>query len=229
MAGGGVLLIVDDDAVLRGALVASLQRDQPFTVLEADDVRAGLALWRAHAVDLLLVDHDLPETAGQPVCAFLRAEGVTAPIIVMTAREATARSRSGLAAGADDYLAKPFRLADLLARVRAQLRPAARGDDDGIAIGPFTFRRTAKQLIDSAAGKVITLTAREAAIVEHLYRAAPEAVPRATLLQQVWGYRAAVSTHTLETHVYRLRRKLEADPKTPRLLVTEPGGYRLCP
>ncbi len=135
---------------------------------------------------------------------------------------------SGLNAGANDYIAKPFRANELIARLQAQLRVFDNSEDAVFTIGPYTFRPAAKALIGPEK-KRLRLTSKEVDIIKFLYRHANRVVSRQTLLDEVWGYNAGVTTHTLETHVYRLRQKIEVDPTNCRLLVTAPGGYRLDP
>jgi DNA-binding response OmpR family regulator len=134
----------------------------------------------------------------------------------------------GLDAGANDYVTKPFRFAVLLARIRAQLRSHETSEDAVFRIGPYEFRPAAKALID-ADEKKIRLTEKETSILKYLYRAGEKPVSREELLAEVWGYNAGVTTHTLETHVYRLRQKIEPEPGSAKLLLTEAGGYRLQP
>jgi len=151
------------------------------------------------------------------------------PIVMLTGSDEEADVVRGLDSGANDYVAKPFRLAELLARLRAQLRIFENSEDAVFAIGPYVFRPSAKLLQDPVANRRIRLTEKEAAILKFLYRAGTRPVPRQVLLNEVWGYNAAVTTHTLETHIYRLRQKIEPDPQISRLLLTEGGGYRLDP
>ena len=135
---------------------------------------------------------------------------------------------AGLDAGANDYVAKPFRLGELLARLRAQLRQHEASEDAEFVIGPYLFQPAHKLLLDADTRKKTRLTEKEASILRFLYRAGGKAVSRETLLGEVWGYNAGVNTHTLETHIYRLRQKIERDPATATLLVTAEGGYRLA-
>jgi len=133
----------------------------------------------------------------------------------------------GLDPGANDYIAKPFRIGVLLARLRAHIRKHELRDDAIFTIGPYTFQPGHKLLLNEESNKKVRLTDKEAAILKSLYRTGPRAVGRNVLLDEVWGYNAGVNTHTLETHVYRLRQKIERDPSNAEILVTEPGGYRL--
>jgi DNA-binding response OmpR family regulator len=157
----------------------------------------------------------------------LRRGGSKTPILMLTGQVADADQILGLDAGANDYIAKPFRLNVLLARLRAQLRQHEQSEDAVFAIGPYTFKPAAKQLHNEQSHRKIRLTEKETAILKYLYRAGDRPVGRSTLLNEVWGYNAGVTTHTLETHVYRLRQKIERDPAHAELLLTEPGGYRL--
>jgi DNA-binding response OmpR family regulator len=152
---------------------------------------------------------------------------VKTPIILLTG-EARADSDQvrGLEAGANDYVLKPFKVSVLVARMRAHLRSHEASEDAVFRIGPYDFRPAMKLLVDGAQRK-IRLTEKETNILRYLYRSGEKPVSRDELLREVWGYNAAVTTHTLETHVYRLRQKIEPDAQSPKLLITETGGYRL--
>ncbi|WP_205028088.1 response regulator transcription factor [Oleisolibacter albus] len=226
---GKRVLLVDDDDALRQSLAEQLSLHEEFETVEAASGAAGLEAARAGLFDAMLVDVGLPDMDGRDLCRLLRRDGVKCPIIMLTAAASDADTILGLDSGANDYVAKPFRLGVLLARLRAQLRQFEASDDAVFAIGPYSFQPAAKLLQDEGRGRKIRLTEKETQILKYLYRCGNAVVGRETLLGEVWGYNAGVTTHTLETHVYRLRQKIEADPANARILVTEPGGYRLVP
>ncbi len=231
MAGERPILVVDDDQALREALVEQLQMEGEFTVEQADSIaEAGSRMGEPSArYDALILDVSLPDGDGRDFCAEQRRQGRRMPIIMLTGSDDEADVVRGLDAGANDYVAKPFRIAELLARLRAQMRIFENSEDAVFTIGPYTFRPSAKLLQEVARNRRIRLTEKEAAILKFLYRAGTRPVARQVLLNEVWGYNAAVTTHTLETHIYRLRQKIEPDPTNACLLVTEGGGYRLDP
>jgi DNA-binding response OmpR family regulator len=228
-SGARRLLLVDDDKALRQSLAEQLSLGEQFDCREADSGRAALELAGKERFDAVLLDVGLPDMDGREVCRLLRRAGVSAPIIMLTAADSDSDTVLGLESGANDYVAKPFRMGVLLARLRAQLRQHAQSEDAVFLIGPYTFRPSAKLLVDEAKHKKIRLTEKETAILKYLYRAGARVIGRDTLLGEVWGYNAGVTTHTLETHVYRLRQKIERDPAQAEILITEPGGYRLVP
>ena len=220
------ILIVDDDSDLRQALTEQLALHVEFRVTEAADVASAVASVEATPPDLIIMDVGLPDMDGREAVRVLRSGGFKRPIIMLTARDSDADTVIGLESGANDYVSKPFRFAVLLARIRVQLRQHEASEDAEFQIGPYVFRPATKNLVDSKGGK-LRLTEKEAAILRFLHRAERQAVPRETLLRDVWGYNANVTTHTLETHIYRLRQKIEDDPTDARLLVTDAGGYKL--
>ena len=221
------ILVVDDDDDLRAALRRPLLA-AGYLVAEAPS--AGEATEMATSgrrFDLIILDLALPDGDGRDLCCSLRRAGVSVPIIVLTGLGEEAEVVRGLDSGANDYVVKPFRVSELLARVRAQLRVHDISEDAELTIGRFRFRPGDRLLIEPGGGRV-RLTGKEAAVLKYLFRA-PGAVGRNELLQQVWGYNANATTHTVETHIYRLRQKLEADPNGLRMLLNEDGGYRLYP
>ncbi|WP_293679898.1 response regulator transcription factor [uncultured Phenylobacterium sp.] len=227
MAQRKTLLIVDDDQDLRGAVAEQLQAES-FDVLEAATALDGIRQAREAKPDLILLDVDLPDLDGRDACKRMRADGVTTPVIMLTAADTDDDTVKGLDSGANDYVTKPYKFAVLLARIRVQLRDYEHSEGAIFRLGAYEFRPAAKLLVDEK-GKKIRLTEKETNILKYLYRAGEKAVSREELLAEVWGYNAGVTTHTLETHVYRLRQKIEPDPANARLLLTEQGGYKLAP
>jgi len=227
MAQRKTLLIVDDDADLRGAVAEQLE-SEGFATLEASTAGDGVTAALEQKPDLVLLDVDLPDMDGREACRQMRRNGVVAPIIMLTAAAADEDTVQGLEAGADDYVTKPYKFVVLLARIRAQLRSHEHSEGAVFRLGTYEFRPSAKVLVDSQQRK-IRLTEKETNILKYLYRAGEKPVSREELLAEVWGYNAGVTTHTLETHVYRLRQKIESDPANAKLLLTEAGGYRLAP
>jgi DNA-binding response OmpR family regulator len=220
------ILMVDDDADLREALADQLVGTEEFDVFEAGDGAAGRARAKDEHYDLVILDVGLPDMDGRELCRLMRKDGVKCPIIMLTGHSTDGDTIQGLEAGANDYVSKPFKLPVLLARIRAQLRQHEQSEDAVFAVGPYTFKPAAKMLLDERDRK-IRLTEKETNILKYLYRASDAVVARDELLHEVWGYNAGVTTHTLETHIYRLRQKIEPDPSSAAILVTEPGGYRL--
>jgi DNA-binding response OmpR family regulator len=229
MSAGRTILIVDDDEALRHSLAEQLHLHEEFDVEEAGTGSEAMDIVKDDRFDLLLLDVGLPDMDGRELCRLMRRSGHKMPIIMLTAADGEADTILGLESGANDYVTKPFRLGVLLARVRAQLRQHEQSEDAVFTIGPYTFRPAAKLLVHDETNQKIRLTEKEAAILKFLYRSGAKAVGRDVLLDQVWGYNAGVATHTLETHIYRLRQKIEDDPSQARILITEPGGYRLNP
>ena len=222
------LLVVDDDADLRETLAEQLSLDEDFSVATEETAGGAVARVKAERIDLAVMDIGLPDLDGRVALRRMRDEGFRGPVILLTAQDSEADTVEGLEAGANDYVTKPFKFAVLVARIRAQLRQHAASEDAVFRIGPYTFRPGAKLLVGERGSK-LKLTEKETAILRYLYRADRKVVGREVLLAEVWGYNAQVTTHTLETHIYRLRQKIETNPSAARLLVTEPGGYKLMP
>lgn len=226
---GKRILLVDDDDALRDSLSEQLELHEEFDTIAADNGAAGLEHLKNGHFDLIILDVGLPDMDGRELCRLMRRNGAKCPIIMLTGADSEADTILGLDSGANDYITKPFRLGVLLARIRAQLRQHERSEDAVFALGPYSFRPSAKMLVERESEKKVRLTEKETSILKYLLRAGDKVINRDTLLNEVWGYNSGVTTHTLETHVYRLRQKIEPDPSNAQLLVTEPGGYRLVP
>lgn len=222
MAGRRVL-IIEDDAVLSRSLSEQILAQDDFALVEtAASAGDGAAMAHARRFDALIVSAAM---GGLAFARSLRAEGVTWPLLILGAEAVDDFSGLG---GVCDGLAKPFRMGVLLARLRALIRAFENSDEAVLTIGPYTFQPASKHLVEDDE-RIIRLTEKEASILKYLYRAGDVVVSREVLLHEVWGYNPAVTTHTLETHVYRLRQKIEKDPSNASILVTDAGGYRLVP
>lgn len=223
------ILIIDDDGALRESLADQLRLHDDFDVEQASTAAEGLETAGQRHFDAIILDVGLPDMDGRDACRLLRRNGVGCPVLMLTAADGDADTILGLDSGANDYITKPFRLGVLLARLRAHLRQHAQSEDAVFSIGPYSFRPAAKMLVETASERKVRLTEKETAILKYLYRAGQRVIDRETLLHEVWGYNPGVTTHTLETHVYRLRQKIELNPSDAQILVTDTGGYKLVP
>ena len=221
------ILVIDDDPDLRQALVEQFDLEQGFSGVGASTAAEGFKAAEETKPSAIVLDVSLPDMDGIEACRKLREQGVKAPIILLTGVSREEQDQvQGLDAGANDYVLKPFKFSVLLARIRAHLRSHEASEDAVYRIGPYEFRPAMRLLLDESQKK-IRLTDKETSILRYLYRSGEKPVGRDELLREVWGYNANVTTHTLETHIYRLRQKIEPDVQSPKLLITETGGYRL--
>ena len=229
MTTGKKILLVDDDNSLRETLAEQLDLHEEFITMQADKASSALEQIKTNHFDLILLDVGLPDMDGREACKLIRKAGIKAPIIMLTAQDSDSDQILGLESGANDYVSKPFRIGVLLARIRAQLRQHEQSEDAVFTIGPYSFRPANKLMVHKETEQKVRLTEKETSILKYLYRAGRKVVSRDILLNEVWGYNAGVTTHTLETHIYRLRQKIEEEPSSASILITETGGYRLAP
>ena len=227
------VLLVDDDEILRGELVAQFALYDEFETVDVGSGTEGLTTAKSQTFDMIILDVDMPDMQGTDVAQLIRAAGIATPIVMLTGNTGEASEILGLNSGANDYVTKPFRFGVLLARLRAHLRTFEQSEDAVFTIGHYSFKPAAKKLTppEDPSGKPvrdIRLTEKETNILKYLYRAGGKAVARDELLEEVWGYNSGVTTHTLETHVYRLRQKIELVKGEATLLLTQPGGYSLA-
>ncbi|RCL00633.1 MAG: Two-component response regulator [Candidatus Tokpelaia sp. JSC188] len=220
------ILVIDDDKDLCSILVEQLQVHKEFNVLYENDARKGLDIATRSNISLIIMDVSLPDIDGREAVKLLRQHGFRAPVIMLIEEDIDFDTVLGLEAGANDYVIKPFRFAILLARIRAQLRQHEQCEDAIFKVGPYTLKPSQKVLFNEKGAKIY-LTEKETAIIKYLYRAGGNIINRNLLLEEVWGYNPGVTTHTLETHVYRLRQKIEKDPSNSQILITDSGGYKL--
>jgi DNA-binding response OmpR family regulator len=227
MMASRTLLIVDDDDDFREALVEQFELYDEFDVLSAPDGRSAVRIARERMADMLVLDADLPDLEGFEVVRMLRAAQFAAPILILSGKDKDADIVRALDAGANDYVIKPLRFSVLLARIRAHLRQYEAHAHITFPIGPLIFRPHEKMLQNANGGR-IRLTDKEVSILKCLRAAAPERMTREELARRVWGQLQPINVHTVESHIYRLRQKMEPSPSSPRLLLTEEGGYRLA-
>ena len=223
---GKRILLIDHDTDLVNSLAEQLQLHEEFDPSVVHSAAKGLEMLKDRYFDVFLLDVGLPDMDGRDLCRLMRRNGVKSPIIMLTGKASEADTILGLDSGADDYVTKPFKLGVLMARLRAQLRQHELSEEAVFAIGPYRFQPAHKVLLDENKNQ-IRLTDMEVAILKNLYRSEKPVVSREKLLLEIWGYNAEANTHTIETHIYRLRQKIEQDPKEPKILITEKDGYRL--
>jgi DNA-binding response OmpR family regulator len=211
------VLLVDEDEVLRASLAEQLAREGSYAVIEAASGAEARGLAKDGGYAFAIIDQSLADGAGDALVRDLKTLGFEAPILFLSEQNAPLLPV--------EHIEKPFRFAALLARLNAHLSRHAPSDETPIQIGSYLFRSGAKLLVQGE--RKIRLTEKETDILKFLH-AAGATVLRETLLHEVWGYNPAVTTHTLETHIYRLRKKIEENPGEARILLTEGGGYRLA-
>ena len=182
---------------------------------------------RHRRLDAIVMQASFDDGDAVELCTRLRRRELRVPIIVLGDTAAEHDIVRTLDAGANDYVVKPVRMAELKARLRAQIREHETSEDAVLTIGPYHFRPGARTLHEPAGNEHIRLTQKEVNILKCLYRAAGQPVSRQVLLKEVWSYSAGARTHTVETHIYRLRRKIEPDPTHPTVIINEGGGYCL--
>ena len=219
------LLVVEDDPAILTGLVDLLEREE-FEVLTARDGAAGLKSGLQEEIDLIVLDVLLPKLDGFEVCRRLRADNVTIPILMLTAKTQEADKVMGLERGADDYVTKPFGVAELVARVKALLRRSS--GPDGVGTYAFSDNRVdfATRRVEKS-GREVTLTARQFDLLRYLIRHRGRVVTREELLRRVWGYDDPPITRTVDAHVAALRNRLESKPARPKhFLGVRSVGYR---
>ena len=222
------ILIIDDEPEMVRGLEDNL-RFEGYQTLSATNGTDGLDLALREGPDLVLLDIMMPRLSGWDVLRGLRAKQRDLPVIMLTARGEEVDRVLGLELGADDYVTKPFSLRELLARVRAVLRrPGPRQRLETFAFGDIRLHVRARQVFK--AGREVRLTRKEFELLHYLAEHPGEVITRDRLLDEVWGYEQFPTTRTVDTHVLRLRQKLERDPERPVHLLTVHGqGYRFTP
>ena len=227
MTAGKSILAIGEDQVLRQILVEQLQVNNEYLITVAPTGREALQYLERQYFDAILVASDMGDLTTHEICRQMRGFGVTSPIIIISETSTDLDTILSLDAGASDYISKPIKIDVLLARLRAHIRQYEQSEYAIFNIGRYSFRPGGRVLLDNKTKEEIRLTDKETAIIKFLYRSKGKVVSKSVLLHEVWGYNAGMATHTLETHIYRLRQKLERDPSKSELLVTEDDGYKL--
>ncbi len=227
MTRGQNILVVDDDLTIAGALADELTRNGMSVTQVSSAEAAALALSRSRRFDAIIMEARLPDADGCEFCARLRRSGMHLPILMLSREVGVGDIVRGLEAGANDYLTKPYRIASLLARLRAHSRAYQTNSFAMLSVGPLHFNPGKRLLFDPVAGRPKRLTAKEAALFGVLYRAKEKPVDRNQLMRDVWGDQPDLQSHAVEAMIYRLRQKIEPRPSRPAFLLKVPEGYRL--
>jgi DNA-binding response OmpR family regulator len=217
------LLIVDDDAILRNTLRQQLASEGFNVVVEASTVLEVFERLPDANPDLILLGACLPDGNGLETCQKLRERGFAKPIVMLVGQNSEYDIVAALRAGATDFILKPMRMGELLAMVRLQLWQQNVSDTARVSISGLGFVPDNKLLLSADESKKVTLTEKEAKTLKYLYRAHPAAVTKEELLTEVWGFQTGLSTHTVETHIYRIRQKIQRICKKPVIMTTNTG------
>ena len=220
------LLLVEDDEYVRAALAEQFEEIGEFNVIEAENGRTAMEISKESELHVAVLDVGLPDIDGRTLCRSMRRSGMAFPIIMATAYKTDSEKITGLEAGASDYVTKPYVFSILLARVRAQVNQRKLHENAELAIGPYRFNPMLGTLT-RAKGDKIRLTDVEARMLRRIHLGGGKAVSRETLLNEVLGYSRDSSTHTIQSHIHRIRQKIEADPANCTILVTVGNGYRI--
>ena len=220
------ILLIESDPDLREALCEQLHCTDQFEVFSSGNDTETLQKLRVQSYDMIVIDLHPLNNDSLEACRVTYAQNVKCPILLLTERDEISSTVFGQDARASDYIIKPFKFPILLARINIQLQKYERSNDSVFTLGPYTFH-PAMKILKTHDNNEIQLTEKETDILKFLYHTVEDVVPRNILLHEVWGYNNSVTTHTLETHIYRLRQKIEHNPSVAKLLVTESGGYRL--
>ena len=221
-------MLIDDDDMVRLVLRQQFEQEGLTAIHEAADAQTALDTIDDFAPDMVLLDVQLPDGNGFDICRKLRNRGFDKPILMLTGQDAEDDIVQGLEAGANDYIAKPMRMGELMARMRTHLRQHKLSDDARFQIHGLDFVPSQKMIASRETGAKVVLTEKETMILKMLNKNAPDTVSRDVLLSEIWGFQKSLTTHTLETHIYRLRQKLTRLTQVP-IIGTAPDGYCLVP
>lgn len=221
------ILMLVSSSPLREQLDQLIALQDEFAVERTESVQEALKLSLEDGFDIILLDVQLAEIGGHLMCRLLRSKGVNHPIIMLSSSESDAEVILGFESGATDFVAGPLNMKTFVARLRAHARQSEKEEMVAFKFGPYLFHFVDNSLIDSRLDKRVHLTLKEAMVLRYLCRHKGKAVHRDELLRKVWDWDPTSFTHTLESHIYRLRKKLEPDPRHPMFILSAPCGYQL--
>ena len=221
-------MLIDDDDMVRQVLRQQFEQEGVLAIHEAGDAQTAFDTIDDFAPDMLLLDVQLPDGNGFDICRKLRNRGFDKPILMLTGQDSEDDIVQGLEAGANDYIAKPMRMGELLARMKTHLRQHKLSDDARFQIHGLDFVPSQKTMSSRETGAKIILTEKETMILKMLNKNAPDTVSREVLLSEIWGFQKGLTTHTLETHIYRLRQKLTRLTEASIIATAQDGYYLIA-
>ena len=221
------ILFVSEALMLKELLLDQLQKQGEYLLEESLSVTEAISLIVKEHFDCILIDSSLADVSLSNLCKNIRQEGVRSPIILVAEELGEDGAIVALDAGANDYVLKPFKINVLVAKIRSNIRQFEQSEFAILRFGRFSFKPGDKILLNNSSKEEVRLTDKETAIIKLLYLSGGEVVTRATLLEEVWGYNTTLTTHTLETHIYRIRQKVGNTSSGQDFIATESEGYRM--
>ena len=221
------ILFVSEALLLKQVLLDQLQKQGEYLLEESLSVTEAISLIVKEHFDCILIDSSLADVSLSNLCKNIRQEGVRSPIILVAEELGEDVAIVALDAGANDYVLKPFKINVLVAKIRSNIRQFEQSEFAILRFGRFSFKPGDKILLNNSSKEEVRLTDKETAIIKLLYLSGGEVVTRATLLEEVWGYNTTLTTHTLETHIYRIRQKVGNASSGQDFIATESEGYRM--
>ena len=221
------ILFVSEALLLKDLLLDQLQKQGEYLLEESLSVTEAISLIVKEHFDCILIDSSLADVSLSNLCKNIRQEGVRSPIILVAEELGEGVAIAALDAGANDYVLKPFKINVLVAKIRSNIRQFEQSEFAILRFGRFSFKPGDKILLNNSSKEEVRLTDKETAIIKLLYLSGGEVVTRATLLEEVWGYNTTLTTHTLETHIYRIRQKVGNASSGQDFIATESEGYRM--
>ncbi|MDA8914268.1 response regulator transcription factor [Amylibacter sp.] len=220
------ILIIDNDKDLSEALTFQLSLNEKYQTVEAGDETIALTQINNNIFDLVIINSRSSDLDSQNLAIKLRSINVKCPIIMLVSNKRYLDTHENVKTDLNKYILKPFKYSLLLKSIETQLHSYKKAEETEFSLGKYIFKPNSKTL-EIEGNNPILLTEKETDILKFLYKNLENVVSRETLLHEVWGYNFNVTTHTLETHIYRLRQKIETDPSNATFLKTETGGYQL--